>query len=411
MEGVPIPKNVFSSGVTFPAPPYEGQLFTHTPTGRSILYEYIDSAWVGLHGLGAMDLYVDSAGTDDLDHGTAAGADAFLTLEFALAVIPPNYSDDVTINVSSGSYAGATVTGKQGKDGATITILGTYAEQRSLTTVSSATPGSNVLNGTITVNGSSMALNQYRGMILKFADDTDTVDLQGLSFLILGNSAVTNSVIEIIGAWSTGFGVTPSSSDTFTIERSATIIASTFSVNDNQKNIVLERIRAQSLITPNNGAGIDLIDSEVEVSSSYCLSINQGSLINLTRTHLHGTTASQLVLLNNNCTIINKNSLINGLNAGTAALILSRGSHVEVSWPSVFLGVGGATYGIYLEGGSTFRSFISPSNYTKNQMDNFGTGIHARTGSHGIYASTTYWIYSACSVDYSADAATFATLA
>jgi len=88
----------------FPVNPYIGQTFVHNPGGRSIQYEWDGTNWQPTLGYGDITTYVDPAGTDDLDHGFAIGADAFLTIQFAWDMLPPivrggsidiNLSDDV----------------------------------------------------------------------------------------------------------------------------------------------------------------------------------------------------------------------------------------------------------------------------------------------------------------------------
>ena len=91
----------WKSGTTFPSNPKTGEHFLHTPTGRTIEYEYDGSAWKPLQSYGTMALYVDSVdGTDDLNHGTGIDANAFKTLQYAWDMLPNNIDGSSQIESS-----------------------------------------------------------------------------------------------------------------------------------------------------------------------------------------------------------------------------------------------------------------------------------------------------------------------
>jgi len=83
-------------------------------TGRKIEYTYdgVLGVWIPRRSYGTVALYVDPLGTDDLDHGFAAGANAFQTLQYAWDSLPDILDHRTTIDgtysaiiyVSSGTY-------------------------------------------------------------------------------------------------------------------------------------------------------------------------------------------------------------------------------------------------------------------------------------------------------------------
>lgn len=92
------------SGATLPASPSK-QFFLHTPVGRTILYFYDGTSWNPLYVDGNASVFVDSAsGTDDLNHGTGAGANAFRSISFAVAVFKTLVAGNVTITISGATY-------------------------------------------------------------------------------------------------------------------------------------------------------------------------------------------------------------------------------------------------------------------------------------------------------------------
>jgi hypothetical protein len=95
----------YATGSTFPVSPYTGELFLHVVTGRKILYEYSGTAWVPLVGLGSVSIYISSTGTNDILHGTGTGTNAFLTLSYAISVLPPLITSSLIFHFGSGSYS------------------------------------------------------------------------------------------------------------------------------------------------------------------------------------------------------------------------------------------------------------------------------------------------------------------
>jgi len=90
---------LFDNGATLPAASEEGQVFIHTPTGRAVKMVYSGGQWNPEVSYGTMTVYVDKTdGTDSLDNGFGADADAFASLQFAIDAIPGGVGGNVTIN-------------------------------------------------------------------------------------------------------------------------------------------------------------------------------------------------------------------------------------------------------------------------------------------------------------------------
>lgn len=142
---------------TFPTSPFDGMLFVHDTTGRKILYVYDldNTTWVPIESIGTMTLYVDSSdGTDDLTHGTGVDSDAFATVQYAVDVIPPIFSGNVTVNINAETYAETvTIRGKKPTGNYTITLQGTLSSSSSGTQSANGTQGTGATQGAFTDAG------------------------------------------------------------------------------------------------------------------------------------------------------------------------------------------------------------------------------------------------------------------
>lgn len=209
---------VCDNGATLPSTPATEQWFLHTPTGRNVLMMYDGSNWIPIISLGAMTLYVSATGTDDLAHGTAAGTDAFLTIQYAVNAIPGLVGGNVVINVGSGTFAeNITIQGKSYTGNYSITFYGTFSTTLNTTTATGGTKGSNTAGGTITT-GESWTASAYAGLMVQFNSDTTTAALRDQIRVIEDN---TTSGITIVGNFSTA----PVNTDTFKILSGGTIIS------------------------------------------------------------------------------------------------------------------------------------------------------------------------------------------
>lgn len=94
------------SGTTLPGSPATGEFFLQVATGRIWLWQYDGSIWRHLISYGTTTLYVDGAsGTDDTTHGTATGANALRTIQYALNLSPSVSYGGITINLTGATYA------------------------------------------------------------------------------------------------------------------------------------------------------------------------------------------------------------------------------------------------------------------------------------------------------------------
>ena len=178
-----------NSGDTLPTSPVTSQYFLHTPTGRKILYFYDGSAWSAVKSIGAMTVYVDEAsGTDSLDKGTASGASAFATRQYAADSIPPTVGGNVIVYLANEtSTTGDTaVEGKQFEGAYSLTYEGTLPTADVTGTASAGAAysmgaaGDGAVRATLTDAGSSWTI----GTVL----DSGNCDGIGASTSILNDS-------------------------------------------------------------------------------------------------------------------------------------------------------------------------------------------------------------------------------
>lgn len=216
---------VCDSGATIPASPTAGQWFLHTPTGRTILYQYDGSTWGSIISVGSLTVYVDSTdGTDDLDHGTAVDADAFATIQYAIDCIPGAVGGNVIVSINDETYTEDIVIG--GKvptgdytitlQGATPTVLDSGLLVGSAVRASIITTSVHVW-GSVTRASGTWTIDQRKDKWLRFTSGT----CDGEYFLIDSN---TTTVATIIGRFY--YAGTPAVNDTFNIEEPATQIDS-----------------------------------------------------------------------------------------------------------------------------------------------------------------------------------------
>lgn len=196
------------NGATLPATAVIGQWFLHTPTGRKILFQYNGTSWTPICSLGAMTIYVSTTGTDDQEHGTGTGTDAFATIAYAYTQIPGTLNGNVAINLGAGSYSGvSTLRGKVFTDNYNISINGDYsvgADQ----TISARTNATSAVYGLVTVSGAGWTTNEHKGKIIVFTK-LGGVTPGTLTYRVVKSN--TSDTLTLLGIAVTGLAV----NDTF----------------------------------------------------------------------------------------------------------------------------------------------------------------------------------------------------
>ena len=182
------------NGATLPTSPTPvvGQWFLHTPTGRSILMQYSGTVWIPIYAFGATTMYVSTTGTDDAAHGTATGTDAFLTLTYALSMVPPLCSGNVIIYAGVGTFAeDVVVQGKLCTGPYTLTIQGTLT---SLLTASmdSGVQGSGATVGSVTDTG-AFAATVYTTVDATSAAAQKVLNVTSTTGFAVGDTILINS--------------------------------------------------------------------------------------------------------------------------------------------------------------------------------------------------------------------------
>jgi len=156
------------SGATVPTSPATGDKFILTATGRVLEIMWDGSVWQPVKQYGAATYYVSSTGTNDFNHGTATGTDAFLTVQYAisLASCKKTVGAIATINVAAGTYAESCAS-----YGGDIVISGSLTELESISSAA-LVAGGTITQGTVTKAG-AFAGNSYSKKLVYFAIDAE----------------------------------------------------------------------------------------------------------------------------------------------------------------------------------------------------------------------------------------------
>jgi len=179
------------AGATIPATPTAGDMFLHTPTGRTVLMQYDGTNWQPMKMYGNATIYVDGTdGTDAEDNGGAVDADAFATIQYAvnLASAPKTAGSVATINVAAGTYAeNISITESD------ITINGTLTEEETVNSVT-VVAGTGAQRGYIEASGNPFNGDSYTNKLLYFATDEAYRIIDGHGKTITFNSGGTNDI-------------------------------------------------------------------------------------------------------------------------------------------------------------------------------------------------------------------------
>jgi hypothetical protein len=227
-----------ASGATLPATPTTGQLFLHTPTGRTILYEYSGAFWFPLFSYAALNIYVDSVnGVDNLNNGYAAGTSAFKTIAFAWGVIPAVFDGNVNIYLADLTYTeNLILTGKTPGGPYSINIIGMIEAETTDQTVLSATQGSGSTQPQIVVSGNPYTGNAYQNMLLIFDANTTTTALQNWVEVIDSNGSNNIVLCGYLPA-------APVAGDTFKVYTQGTIIHGYMDIRQSQRALNFQYIQ------------------------------------------------------------------------------------------------------------------------------------------------------------------------
>jgi hypothetical protein len=152
------------SGATLPASPFSGQLFLHTPTGRSVLMQYVGATWYPIVNFGSMTLYVDGTdGTDSADKGYGVDAAAYKTLTYMWMQIPGMFYGDITIYVAAGTYSETlNCYGKMAGGNYTINLIGELSTLVS-GNVTSSVQGTGATVGSVTDATKAYTVDEHKG--------------------------------------------------------------------------------------------------------------------------------------------------------------------------------------------------------------------------------------------------------
>lgn len=357
------------SGATVPASPTTGDLFFHTPTGRSVMLQYDGSNWQPLWSIGAMTVYVDGgSGSDSVDNGGASGASAFATVQYAVNQIPATYGGNVIINIASGTYTeDVVIRGKKPSGDYTITIEGTKTTQATITNITSAVAGSGATRGSITKSGAGWTATAYEEMILYGNGGAN----DGLYYLIYAN---TTDTITIIGT----FDATPVANDDFVVYNQATTM---YSISCYGVKVIVNWI---SFAGGSTVASIGS-DEQADVTVNYCDFNNTGGSEHVLIVDLSSGTVNKCLLAGSSETGIKVNNL----------------ATVRVTSCWFRANAVGGNYGVYCISGSvanvrsgcTLSYYVRGLNAEENGLISLGSGASAgypfiNNCTTGIYAAT-----------------------
>lgn len=189
-----------------------------------------------------INLYVDVSGSDANDGSLSS---PFLTIQAALNSLPKRIKHQATINVGSGSFAGALISSFD-LDGGSLWILGSM-KNAILTTgaptgsITNVTNGSGATWATIQDTSQNWTIDELRG---KWVTITGPSSRLGLPRMIASN---TSDTLTVVGTFTAS--TKPSVGDTYQIETTATSInvqapTPTFRVTDTQTAFYISAVSA-----------------------------------------------------------------------------------------------------------------------------------------------------------------------
>ncbi len=379
------------NGASFPASPGQGQWFYHTTANT--LYQYSDSAWIPIVSHGSLDLYVDGAnGSDSAGQGYGPSSDATATVQYAIDLIPPVFSGDVTVNISAGAYGEtATVLGKQPGGNYSITIGGTLSEGSELT-ASTGVIGDQGTQGTITASGAGWSSDEHKLRWIKFEDDTVTSSLQGDIRVVYAN---TSDTLTIVGT----FDAQPASGDTFRICMQGTTI-NNISLGKGQKNIIVEKVKTT--------AGIGAA-AYTEQNLKYC-HIYHSTGLSIAPTTFAYLQSDTCVFENIRISVSNRSQYFTYRDyhyhgTSTTVLYAYMNSSITIRHGTVVDGDDKARNGLQVWENSLLQPYSTDSNGW-NRIENCNTGLYVFTG--GGTEQTNDIIFSNNNIDKNVDASTYA---
>jgi len=356
---------VCDNGASFPASPGQGQWFYHTTANT--LYQYSDSAWIPIVSHGALDLYVDGVnGSDSAGQGYGLSSDATATVQYAIDLIPPVFSGDVTVTIAAGVYSEtAIVLGKQPGGNYSITIGGTFSEGSELT-ASAGVKGDQGTQGTITVSGAGWSSDEHKLKWIKFEDDTVTSALQGDIRVVYAN---TSDTLTIVGT----FDDQPASGDTFRICTQGTTI-NNISPGQGQKNVIVERVKTT--------AGIGA--SAYTYQNINCCHIYHSTGLTIAPTTFAYLQSNTCVFENIRISVSNRAQYFTYRDyhyhgTSTAVLYAYMNSSITIRHGTVIDGNNNARNGVQMGENSIFQPYSSNINGW-NRIENCDIGLYVFTG-------------------------------
>jgi len=383
-----------NSGSSFPTSPITGQLFLHSVTGRNILYEYNGSTWIPLYSIGAMTLYVDgTSGTDDLNHGTGTGSNAFKTIQYAIDVIPPIYTGDVIINIGAGNYTEAIIIrGKQPSGNFSITLNGTLSSVADLTSDGDGVQGSGANLAAFYKSG--MTANQYQNKILKFTSGSNNDTYK----IIDSNS--NDAGTKLIYCAGLALAAKPVANDTATVYDWGTTVQNIYCYGV-RVNLNYIKCTTANGIQSSDYAVVGATVCQSTVTANYAANCTNYSTLTLTNC-LFTTSGSRLIHCDNNSLLDMYGGKCFGVTASTLMIIAEYMGIIRIWYGCI---VDTCAYGLYCIVQGLMRTYGVGNVY--NVIKNCSTyGVRAQWGSFVLDTAENQ--YSGNGANESADAATFA---
>lgn len=418
---------VIDTGATLPTSPTPtaGQQFWHTPTGRKYLMQYNGTTWDPIKSSGTTTLYVDTGtGADTQNKGTGTGTDAYNTIQYALDQLPPNVGGNVTINITGETYAeSVTIQGKYAIGAYTLTLQGTlnvFATGIDVNTGSVA--GSGTTPATVVRTGAWIT-NQVQHKLIRFQDATSTVALRGDYSLVDSNDNAANSVATCCKQWDAA----PDTADTFDVRDWETGATNIDPASGNALTI--------------KNAGMKVVLKDLRITSdgtNHCLYVDDGSVIDLYRVYCNGGMAMYSF-----CKVDVIDGCLFDIGAGTVTadkviylqqnkFNMYHGSKVTVGSNTAYYGIVGEQGAeLFIDGGSviytasaggldavrltTKASILSnllgyQARITATAAGGWANGISAVNGSQGLGTKNSDIVFTNCTANRNATAASFAFL-
>ena len=359
------------SGATVPVSPATGDMFLHTPTGRTVLMQYDGSNWQPIRSYGTMTMYVDGTdGTNAVDKGGAVDAGAFTTIQYTIDMIPGTYGGNVTINVAAGTYAETvTIQGKNPTGPYTIEVFGT------LTTA--GLPADNCEATGVQGTGATQGTVVDTGVFTGHEHKLITTSVNSTNYRLI--DSVTADTATIVGTWPTA----APTSGTYQVYDFGTTVNRFIIYNKDNVSLYYLKIggTSPSAVRVLADGNVTLVNCSV-ITTTYAAIDASAKATVLVSACYFGSTSTASTLINfTSASAFTANRSKFVLTAGTNVFWFAQGCPFDIQHGNIIDGVNKATTsrGIFASTNAIGNTFATAA-LGYNKISRCGVGISAVTG-------------------------------